>query len=48
MIPLPGSLVAAVTTSLKSAVPYVASNILHGVGYPVGRGGVVLTVGPCR
>ncbi len=46
MMPLPASLVAAVTTPLKSAVSYVASNILHAVGYPVGRSGVVLTVGP--
>lgn len=46
MLPLPGGLVAAVTTPLKSAVSYVASNLLHWVGYPVGRSGVVLTVGP--
>jgi exosortase B len=46
MMPLPASLVAAVTTPLKSAVSYVASSILHAVGYPVGRSGVVLTVGP--
>jgi exosortase B len=46
MIPLPGALVAAVTTPLKAAVSYVASNVLHDLGYPVGRSGVVLTVGP--
>lgn len=46
MLPLPGALVAAVTTPLKSAVSYVASSILHAVGYPVGRSGVILTVGP--
>lgn len=45
MVPLPGGLVAAVTTPLKSAVSYVASNLLYAVGYPVGRSGVVLTVG---
>jgi exosortase B len=46
MVPLPGGLVAAVTTPLKSAVSYVASNLLYVLGYPVGRSGVVLTVGP--
>jgi exosortase B len=45
MVPLPETLVAAVTSPLKSAVSYVASNILHFMGYPVGRSGVVLTVG---
>jgi exosortase B len=46
MVPLPGALVAAVTTPLKSAVSYVASNLLYAAGYPVGRSGVILTVGP--
>lgn len=46
MIPLPEALVAAVTAPLKSAVSAVASNILYLVGYPVGRSGVVMTVGP--
>lgn len=45
MIPYPEALVAAVTTPLKSAVSAVASSILHTVGYPVGRSGVILTVG---
>lgn len=46
MVPLPDALVAAVTAPLKSAVSAVASNILYQLGYPVGRSGVVLTVGP--
>jgi len=46
MVPLPATLVAAVTTPLKSAVSAVASNVLYAVGYPVGRTGVVMTVGP--
>lgn len=46
MVPLPATLVAAVTTPLKSAVSAVASSLLHAVGYPVGRTGVILTVGP--
>ena len=46
MVPLPEALVAAVTGPLKSAVSAVASNSLHQLGYPVGRSGVVMTVGP--
>jgi exosortase B len=45
MVPLPETLVAAATSPLKSAVSYVAANILYAMGYPVGRSGVVLTVG---
>jgi exosortase B len=46
MIPLPEALVATVTGPLKMAVSAVASNLLHWVGYPVGRSGVIMTVGP--
>ena len=46
MVPLPEALVAAVTGPLKSAVSAVASNLLYSAGYPVGRSGVVMTVGP--
>lgn len=46
MIPLPEALVAAVTAPLKSAVSAVATNLLYAMGYPVGRAGVVMTVGP--
>ncbi len=46
MVPLPEALVAAVTAPLKSAVSAVASNLLYIIGYPVGRSGVVMTVGP--
>lgn len=46
MVPLPGPLVAAVTTPLKSAVSAVASTLMHAFGYPIGRSGVVLTIGP--
>lgn len=45
MVPLPDALVAAVTAPLKSAVSLVASNLLYAAGYPVGRSGVILTVG---
>lgn len=46
MVPLPEALVAMVTAPLKSAVSAVASNLLYAIGYPVGRSGVVMTVGP--
>lgn len=46
MVPLPEALVAAVTGPLKSAVSAVASNLLYQIGYPVGRSGVIMTVGP--
>ncbi|MBZ8140324.1 exosortase B [Rubrivivax gelatinosus] len=46
MVPLPEALVAAVTAPLKSAVSASASWLLYGLGYPVGRSGVVMTVGP--
>jgi len=45
MIPWPGDWVTAVTSPLKSAVSIVASNVLYELGYPVGRAGVILTVG---
>ncbi|WP_418320796.1 exosortase B [Piscinibacter sakaiensis] len=46
MVPLPEALVAAVTAPLKSAVSAVAASLLYTLGYPVGRTGVVMTVGP--
>ena len=45
MIPWPGDLVAAVTSPLKSAVSVIAASLLYEAGYPVGRSGVILTVG---
>ncbi len=45
MVPLPEALVAAVTAPLKNAVSAVASSLLYHMGYPVGRSGVMLTVG---
>lgn len=46
MIPWPSEWVDAVTQPLKSAVSAVASSLLYQFGYPVGRSGVILTVGP--
>lgn len=46
MIPLPGLLVQTLTTPLKAGASYVAEVILHALGYPVARSGVLLYVGP--
>lgn len=46
MIPLPGPLVAAVTGPLKAAVSAVAESVLYQMGYPIGRTGVILSIGP--
>jgi exosortase B len=46
MVPLPSALVQALTLPLKSAVSVVAENVLYWAGYPIGRTGVMLTVGP--
>lgn len=45
MVPLPGPLVAAVTTPLKSAVSAAAATLMHAMGFPIGRSGVLLTIG---
>jgi exosortase B len=45
MVPLPGPLVSALTTPLKSAVSAVAGSIMHLMGFPIGRSGVMLTIG---
>lgn len=46
MVPLPGALVQAMTLPLKAVVSYVAENLLYWAGYPIGRTGVMLTIGP--
>lgn len=46
MVPLPGALVQAMTLPLKAMVSYVAENLLYWAGYPIGRTGVMLTIGP--
>lgn len=46
MIPWPGEWIDAVTHPLKMAVSTVASSLLYTMNYPVGRTGVILTVGP--
>jgi exosortase B len=45
MIPIPFSVVLSLTAPLKDAVSAVATFLLGSVGYPVGRTGVIITVG---
>jgi len=44
MIPLPGSMLDAITLPMKTAVSYVASNILYWLDYPVARTGVIIQI----
>lgn len=46
MVPLPSTIVDLLTQPMKMAVSQVAAEILHAVGYPVARAGVILHVGP--
>lgn len=45
MVPLPGTVVDAVTGQLKQWVSVVAEELLYATGYPIGRSGVTLTIG---
>lgn len=45
MIPLPGSVVDALTMPMKMAVSYVAEHVLYWAGYPIARSGVILHIG---
>lgn len=45
MIPLPGTLVDALTGPLKQWVSVIAETLLYTAGYPIARDGVMLTVG---
>jgi exosortase B len=45
LIPIPFSVVLMLTAPLKEAVSALATHILGAVGYPVGRTGVIITVG---
>jgi exosortase B len=45
MVPLPGTLVQALTLPLKHVVSVVAEQLLYLAGYPIGRTGVTLTIG---
>lgn len=46
MVPVPGIVAQMLTLPLKSAVSFCAENLLHMLGYPMARSGVVLVVGP--
>src|SRR5438477_3437226 len=45
LVPLPGFVLDAATTPLKGVVTLLAEALLRGLGYPVVREGVVLTIG---
>lgn len=45
MLPLPGTLVDALTGPLKQHVSEIAEQVLYTAGYPIGRTGVMLTIG---
>lgn len=45
MIPLPGSVVDAITLPMKMAVSYVVENSLFFMDYPIARTGVILQIG---
>ena len=46
LVPLPATMVDAVTQPLKLAVSSVASTVLFAIGYPIARSGVILQIGP--
>lgn len=46
VIPIPPSIVDQITAPLKIAVSYVAEGLLAWAGYPIGRAGVMLVIGP--
>lgn len=45
MVPLPGIVIDAITSQLKSWISMAAEEILYQAGYPVARSGVVITIG---
>ncbi|QWF70031.1 exosortase B [Methylomonas paludis] len=45
MIPLPISIVDAITLPLKIAVSWAAQNLLYQFNYPIARNGVILSIG---
>jgi len=46
MVPLPEAVISTLTMPMKMAVSMVTEKILYAAGYPVGRQGVLLQVGP--
>lgn len=45
MIPLPESIVSALTLPMKMAVSYVTEQLMFQAGYPIARNGVILQIG---
>jgi exosortase B len=45
LVPLPGSVILYMTGPLKSLIAQVVEFLLYGLGYPIARSGVVLSVG---
>ncbi len=45
MIPLPGPLVDALTGPLKQWISVIVEALLHAVGYPIARSGVIISIG---
>jgi exosortase B len=46
MVPLPGTLVDMLTGTLKHWISHIVESLLFAAGYPIGRSGVVMTIGP--
>lgn len=46
MLPFPGVLVQEITGPLKQFDSIIVEHVLYMAGYPIGRNGVVLTIGP--
>jgi exosortase B len=44
LVPLPGVLVDAATGPLKRWISYIVVELLHGMGYPIARAGVTITI----
>lgn len=45
MVPLPATLVDAITGPLKQWISDIVESLLYGVGYPIARAGVILQIG---
>lgn len=45
MIPLPGTVVDALTLPMKIGVSWATEQVLYGLGYPISRSGVILQIG---
>lgn len=48
MIPLPGFVIVALTSTLKHYVSAAAETVLYHAGYPIARDGVLIRIGPYR